>query len=59
MATNNIEKLYELAGVEKYYLYTVKHLGKIHIAPLEGILENKHLNTFRRYIQCLNFLTAL
>ena len=43
MATNNIEKLYELAGIEKYYLYTVKHLGKIHIAPLEGILENKHL----------------
>ena len=41
--TNNIEKLYELAGVEKYYLYTVKHLGKIHIAPLEGILENLHL----------------
>lgn len=41
--TDNISRMYELAGIEKYYLYTVKHLGKIHIAPLEGILENKHL----------------
>lgn len=40
---DKIQKLYELANIEKYYLYTVKHLGKIHIAPLEGILENKHL----------------